>query len=145
MRNLMTTASLVACAAAGTLLAPTAAHAAAPLADQLVLCGGFPSHPLNVTVENLTYDSTGPMQFSLTGTGANCLTVVDGNPADNPNGTPISATYRVAFQPDTKNPQDMITIVTNSTPPQTRTVQGAETNVQISSLEGVQVTFSTAG
>ncbi|HEX3829280.1 MAG TPA: hypothetical protein VHV82_18615 [Sporichthyaceae bacterium] len=138
MRNLMTAASLVACAAAGPLLAPTVAHAAAPLADQLILCDGNRGIPLQVTVENLTYDSTGPVPFTLKG---GCQTIVDGNPADDPNGTPISATYRLAFEPGTKNPQDMITIVTNSS--QTRTVQGDETNVAISSLEGVQVTFAT--
>lgn len=138
MPKLITAVTLLAAAAAATVLAPVAAHATptAPQPDQLVVCS---SHiPVNVTVENLTYDSAGPIVFSLTG----CRTIVDGSTADNPDGTPISATYRVAFEPTDKNPARTITILTSSG--QTRTVQNAETTVQISALEGVQATFGNS-
>jgi hypothetical protein len=134
MRKLFTTAA-VAGLAAGALVAPQAADAAGPLADQLILCG---SQGITVTVENLTYDSTGPKDFTLTN---GCKTIVDGSTANPKAATPLGATYRVAFELVTKGsiPPDEIDIVTSSG--QTRTVHNTDATVSISSLEGVQLTF----
>ena len=134
MRNLLTAATAVGLAATGALVAPQAADAAGPLPDQLILCA---ANPTTVTVENLTDDSTGPQDFKLTG----CQTIVDGSATNDSNGTPISATYRIAFEPTSKsNQSDTISILTDSQ--MTRTVNGEETEVRISALEGVQVTFN---
>lgn len=134
MRKSMTAAMLVACAGAGTGLAPTAANAAVQT-DQLIICGGYHDSPLTVTVENLTHDSLGPVPFTLTGP---CQTIVDGNSGDYPQGTPLSSSYRVAAQPAANVPNFSVTETTSSGA--TSTHDGTdEITVQVSSLEGVQL------
>jgi hypothetical protein len=134
MRKLMTAAALVACAGAGTVLAPTAANAAVKT-DQLIICGGGHGRPLTVTVENLTYDNLGPVPFTLTGP---CQTIVDGNSDDYSQGTPLSSSYRVAAPLANNIPNFSVTETTSSGVTFTH-ARTDEITVQVSSLEGVQL------